>query len=250
MSYTVGEVAKLSHVSVRTLHHYDAIGLLVPSGRTRASYRLYTEADLERLQQVLFFRALGFALEDVARVLDDPAYDRRQALVEQRALLADKRDELAAMLALVDKTLEAFDKGVTMNPQEMFEVFGDFDPKEHEAEAKERWGETPAYAESARRTKRYTKDDWKRIQSEGEAVADAFAQAMAEGAAPTSERAMDLAERARLHIDQWFYPCSREMHSRLGEMYVHDERFAAYYEKRRPGLTAYVRDAIVAHGRR
>src|SRR6202046_4168345 len=100
--HTVGEVARLARVSVRALHHYDEIGLLVPSGRTESGYRLYTEPDLERLQQVLFFRELGFALEDVSRILRDPHFDRRQALLAQRAMLVEKGERLMAMVSLVD----------------------------------------------------------------------------------------------------------------------------------------------------
>src|SRR4051812_43314536 len=111
---TVGELAKLAHISVRTLHHYDEIGLLRPSGRSRASYRLYTEADLARLQQVLFFRALGFSLDDVARVLSAPDFDRKKALLAQRALLVREGRRLEAMVALVDKTLDALERNVAM----------------------------------------------------------------------------------------------------------------------------------------
>ena len=248
--HTVGEVAKTSHVSVRTLHHYDAIALLRPSGRSRAGYRLYTDLDLERLQQVLFYRELGFPLEDIARLLRDPKHDRRRALVGQRKLLAEKVDRMKAMLALVDKTLDAMEKGIAMNKEEMFEVFGEFDPKEHEDEAKRRWGKTDAYTESARRTKRYTKDDWKKIKAEADEILDAYGALKEKGAEASSVEAMDVAERARLHIDRWYYPCPRAMHAALGRMYVDDARFAAHYEKRAAGLAQFVHDAIAANAAR
>ena len=98
----------------------------------------------------------------------------------------------------------------------MFEVFGDFDPAEHEAEAEARWGETEAYKESARRTRRYTKDDWKRFKAESDAVNEAIAALMDEGVAADDPRAMDAVERHRLLIDTWFYPCPHEMHVQLG----------------------------------
>src|SRR5580700_8399316 len=146
--HTVGEVAKVARVSVRTLHHYDEIGLLVPSGRTESGYRLYTDSDLERLQQVLFFRELGFALEDVARILRDPDFDRRQALIAQRAMLVEKGERLKAMVALVDRTLDALGKGTVMNGEDMFDA--NFDQAPYEEEAKARWGKTDSYAESKR----------------------------------------------------------------------------------------------------
>ena len=132
----------------------------------------------------------------------------------------------------------------------MFEVFGDFDPAEHEAEAKERWGDTAAYKESARRTRRYTKDDWARFKAESDAVNEAIAALMDEGVAPDDPRAMDAVERHRLLIDTWFYPCPVEMHEQLGRMYVEDARFTATYEKIRPGMAEYLRDATAANARR
>jgi DNA-binding transcriptional MerR regulator len=250
MGHTVGAVAKLARASVRALHHYDEIGLLKPSARSRSGYRLYTDRDLERLQQILFFRELGFSLEDIARILNEKRFDRKKALVAQRALLLEKGERLRAMIALVDKTLDAIETGATMEPEEMFEVFGDFDPKAHEAEAEKRWGATDAYAESARRTKQYTKKDWKAVRDEMQAIGAAFAEALASGAKPGEPRVMDIAERARMQIDRRFYPCSRAMHVALGQMYVTDPRFAEAYERIRPGLAQFVCDAIRANGER
>src|SRR5258708_39401645 len=104
MAYTVGEVARMAGVSVRTLHHYDEIGLVQPSSRTDAGYRLYTPRDLERLQQVLFHRELGFALEEIARMLADPAFDRRRAPVARRALLGKRAGQAQTALTLIGKT--------------------------------------------------------------------------------------------------------------------------------------------------
>lgn len=250
MAMTVGDVAKLARLSVRALHHYDEIGLLVPSGRSESGYRLYTDQDLERLQQVLFYRELGLSLEDIKALLEDPAFDRRAALVAQRATLAEKAERLRSMLALVDKTLAAMEGTITMNREDMFEVFGGFDPARHEAEAEQRWGNTDSFKESQRRTKSYTKDDWTKLKAEGDAITERFARAFEAGQTPSDEHAMEIAEDARLHIDRWFYPCSHERHAGLGEMYVQDPRFAENYERRRPGLARFIRDAIKANAER
>ena len=247
MSWTVSEAAGLAHVSVRTLHHYDEIGLVSPARRSDAGYRLYGRDDLERLQQVLFFRELGFSLDEIREALDDPDFDRTEALVLQRELLTDKVEHLRAMIGTLDKAIEAQQKGVTMDEKDMFEVFGDEDPTQYEEEARERWGDTDAYKESTRRTKSYTKEDWLRIKADQEAVEAGLAEAMAAGLAPGSPEAMALAERARLGIDQAFYPCSHEMHRNLGAMYVADPRFAKHYDDRAPGLARYACDAIVAN---
>jgi DNA-binding transcriptional MerR regulator len=244
---TVGQVAKLAHVSIRTLHHYDQLGLLTPSGRSDAGYRLYTMADLERLQQILLSKELGFALDEIVDLLADPAFDRRDALLAQREAIVGQVARYEAMLALIDRTLLSLDGGITMAKQDMFAVFGDFDPADHQAEVEERWGDTDAFEESSRRTKSYTKEDWQRYKAESTQINADLAELVDAGVATDDPRAMDAAERHRLLIDRWFYPCSQEMHVGLGEMYVADPRFAANYETVRPGLAAYVCAAIKAN---
>ena len=250
LTHRVGQVARLAHVSVRTLHHYDEIGLLVPSGRSEAGYRLYTADDLERLQHVLFYREIGLGLGEIRDLMADRAFDHREALVAQRHLLTNQTHRLQGMIDLIDKTLAALDEGIPMGREEMFEVFGDFDPSEHDGEVKERWGETDAYEESARRTRRYTQGEWARFKAESDAVNADIAALMDEGIATGEARAMDAAERHRLLIDAWFYPCPQEMRVRLGQMYVADPRFAATYERIRPGMAQYVCDAIAANAAR
>ena len=250
MPWTIGEVARAAAVTVRTLHHYDAIGLLTPSARTAAGYRLYDVGDLERLQRILAYRSFGLSLDKIAALLDDPDVDPLDHLRTQHELLTERRDELNRMIEALEKTMEARKLGIQLEPEEMFEVFGDFDPTEHEAEVQERWGETDAYKESARRTAHYTKADWQRFKDEAEEINMAIAALIDEGIAPDDPRAMDAVDRARLQIDQWFYPCSREMHANLGEMYVADPRFTATYEKIRPGMARWMRDATAANATR
>jgi DNA-binding transcriptional MerR regulator len=160
-TYKVADVARLSGVSIRALHHYDAIGLLVPTGRTEAGYRLYNDADLLRLQQILIQRELGFPLEEIKRALDDPRFDQRQALVEQRRRLEEKAHALGAMLRAVDAALAVVGHDPEGDTMEMKELFGGFDPSQYEAEVEQRWG-GPALDESKRRVKGYTGADWKR----------------------------------------------------------------------------------------
>lgn len=247
MEHRVGDVARLARVSVRTLRHYDQIGLLRPSARSAAGYRLYAPEDLERLQQVLFYRELGFGLGEIRDLMSDPAFERRRALAEQRELLAGRARRLEAMLALIDRTLTTPRSGVHMTNEEMFEVFGDFDPSACEDEAAARWGDTDAYRESARRARGYTKEDWRRFKDENETIGVTIARLIDEGVAPGDPRAMDAVEQARLLIDRWFYPCARRMHAELGTMYVADPRFAATYEPIRRGMAEYMRAATAAN---
>ena len=140
--------------------------------------------------------------------------------------------------------------GIQLNPEEMFEVFGDFDPTEHEAEAQQRWGDTDAFRESRRRTSSYTKEDWVRMKADQEAVETQLLLAMQSGLGPTSTEAMDAAEAHRANISRWFYDCDYAIHRGLADMYVADPRFTANYDNRAAGLAAFVRDAIHANADR
>ena len=246
----VGEVAALAGVTVRTLHHYDRIGLLSPSGRTATGYRQYSPADLDRLHQALLYRELGFPLEEVATLLDDPSADPEAHLRRQHALLRDRLDRTTAMLAAVEKEMEARAMGISLTPEERFEVFGDGFSEDYEREAEERWGDTEAWAQSQRRTTAYTKDDWVRIKAEGEDIETGFAEALQSGVPADSARAMDLAEEHRQQISRNFYDCPPQMHAGLGRMYVEDERFTAHYEQRAAGLAQYVSEAVQANAAR
>jgi DNA-binding transcriptional MerR regulator len=243
-AYTVGELADLAGVTIRTLHHYDAIGLLGPASRTASGYRLYGHDELERLQQILLYRELDLPLDAITRIMLDPTFDRRAALVAQREQLAARGRRMAAVLAAIDTALDALAKGEPMNDTEMFEIFGDFDPGQYQAEVEERWGETDAYHESARRTARYTREDWKQIKAEGDAVTRELGERLAAGAGPGDQDVQALVERHRSQIDRWFYPCSLEMQVSLADMYVADPRFSATYDRQQPGLARFLRDAI------
>ncbi|ELS55265.1 putative MerR-family transcriptional regulator [Streptomyces viridochromogenes Tue57] len=250
VSYSVGQVAGFAGVTVRTLHHYDGIGLLVPSERSHAGHRRYSDADLDRLQQILFYRELGFPLEEVAALLDDPDADPREHLRRQHELLTARIEKLQKMAAAVEHAMEASKMGINLTPEEKFEVFGDKDPEQYAEEAEQRWGGTEAYAESQRRAARYTKEDWKRIQAEVNDWGERYTALVAEGESPTGERAMDMAEEHRGHIGTWYFECPYEMHRSLGEMYVADERFKAYYDSMREGLAEHLKEAILANAAR
>ncbi|WP_328385377.1 MerR family transcriptional regulator [Streptomyces sp. NBC_00400] len=247
MSYSVGQVAAFAGVTVRTLHHYDEIGLLLPGERNHAGHRRYGEDDLDRLQQILFYRELGFPLDEVGALLDDPHADPQEHLRRQHDLLTGRIGRLQEMAAAVEHAMEARRMNVRLTPEEKFEVFGDFDPDEYAAEAEERWGGTDAYKESQRRAATYTKDDWKRLTAEFDALHRRMADLLAQDVPADSEAAMNVAEEHRRFISGTYYDCPYEMHSGLGEMYVTDERFTATYEAIRPGLAVYMRDAMLAN---
>jgi hypothetical protein len=154
------------------------------------------------------------------------------------------------MVAAVEKEMEARSMGIALTPEERFEVFGEHDPEQYEAEVQERWGDTDAYAQSTRRAAAYTKEDWVRIKAEGDDLVRRMADALRSGVAPDSAPAMDLAEEARQQITRDFYDCGPEMHAALGRMYVEDERFTATYERVAPGLAQWVSTAVQANAAR
>lgn len=240
---TVGELAALTGITVRTLHHYDEIGLVTPSRRSPQGHRLYDDDDVVRLQQVLVLRALGLSLEAIADALSDRT-DRAALLREHRAALVAKRGELDAMLAAIEHTLSTLERPMTTDDlRQMF----DFDPSIYEAEAEQRWGDN--YKESARRTKGYGKAEWAQIAAEATAINERFVALMTEGAPPADPRVQAAVAAHRDHITRWFYPCSAEIHRGLGEMYVADERFTRNLDKTAPGLARYLSAAIATSPR-
>jgi MerR family transcriptional regulator, thiopeptide resistance regulator len=247
VDYTVGRVAEIAGVTVRTLHHYDEIGLLTPGDRSSAGYRRYDDADLERLQQILLYRELGFTLEEIGAILDDPDVEARTHLRRQHGLLRERIARLQEMVAAVEYMLEAHKVGMNLTPEEKFEVFGDFDPDAYAEEVEERWGDTDAYAESSRRTARYSKDDWLRIQQESGDLMARWLAAFDAGVPAESQQAMDLAEEHRQQITKHFYECTFEIHVGLAEMYIADPRFTKFYDDQRPDLAQYVHDAVMAN---
>lgn len=250
MNYSIGQVAKLARVTVRTLRHYDQTDLLHPSGRSEAGYRSYSGDDIENLQRILCYRQLGFPLDQIKTIIDDPETDPLEHLKRQHALLIERIKELQQMVATVEKIMEARTMGINLEPHEMLEVFGDTDPSIYHEEAEQRWGNTDAWAEAQRRVATYRKDDWKRMKVEFTTLMTKFVVAHTDGVELHGLRTMDLAEAHRQYLERWFYPCSYRMHCGLGDLYVNDPRFAAQFDKFTPQLASYLRDAIYANAER
>ena len=241
---TVGAVATLTGVSVRTLHHYDHIGLVVPSVRTPAGYRGYTDADIERLHLVLVYRAAGLPLDEIRTLLDDADADVVEHLQRQHALLSEQADRLQDTIKAVEELMNAHRKGIQLSAEEQAEIFGTTAfSEEYAAEAEQRWGDTDAWKQSQQRTARFTKADWVRIKADGDALLDALAEAKRAGVAPGSPQGNELAARHRASIEQ-FYDCDDEMQRCLVEMYLADERFTRYYDDVEPGLAQFLHDVV------
>ncbi|MFC0544452.1 MerR family transcriptional regulator [Kutzneria chonburiensis] len=247
--YTVGTAAELAGVSVRTLHHYDQIGLVKPSRRSDAGYRLYSDADVQALNRAVFYRELGLELGEIAELLADNAITDEDHLQRQRELLTEQISRFTAMVTVIDKELAARAAGIGLTPRQRREVFGQ-DFVAHADEAARKWGNSKEFVQRKQRTARYIQQDWTRLRTELAAINKGLAEAMINGLPPTDPKAMDLAERHRKHTDRWFHDCDHATHRELAEHYRNNERSGQNYDEMVPGLSRYVHDAIVANAER
>jgi len=243
---TVKQVAELAGISVRTLHHYDDIGLLSPAETSEAGYRLYSEDDLDVLQQILFYRELGFPLKTIKDVIHDPAFDRRQALLQHRRMLLEKRRHIDRLLETIDKTIQHLEGETDMTAEEKFEAFKEKLIEDNErrfgAEIREKYGEEQVEASNAK-LRGMSKADFDAVKKLEDEVQDLLEKAMAIGD-PASEEARRLVETHKAWLMHFWTGYSPEAHTGLADMCVADERFAAYYDQRVKGGAAFLREAI------
>ncbi len=248
MPYTVNDIAKLAGVTPRTLRYYDKVGLLTPSYRTEAGYRQYNEQDLATLQQILFFRELDFPLQKIIDILLNPSFDRAAALTLQHKFLEERAERYLTLAALAANTLANMKGDNTMSQQELFKGF-DYEAMQAQQaqyadEVNARWGDTDAYKVSKQRTAKMTKEDWAKFQQQQTDGLQALIACYQDNVAPSEARMQAVVEAARTLIDTNFYPCSPEFMRNLGQMYVDDPRFTAYYDNHVAGLAAYYNEAI------
>lgn len=222
---TVKEVCELAGVSARTLRHYDAIGLFEPSVRTDAGYRLYSEADMERLQQILLFRELEFRLSDIRKILEAPNFDRRKALEQQIELLELKRDHVDDLIELARSLVREERAKVS------FEAFDTSKMEEYAARAKASWGETREYAEYERKSAGRSHEEEAGVNEQLMALFEPFGRMAAEGVDPAGEEAVAQAKAVREFITEHFYTCSIEVFAQLGRAYGAGGEFTENIDK-------------------
>ncbi|MCP9622048.1 MerR family transcriptional regulator [Nocardia otitidiscaviarum] len=245
---TVGAVAALVGVTVRTLHHWDSIGLVSPSERSGSGYRLYTSADLARLHRVLVYRELGVPLTEIAALLEADADDALESLLRQRDHLRERIAELQRMSTALDRLIEARESGLLLSPEEQVAIFGgDWKPA-WVGEARERWGDTPQWAQYAEQSAQRSPEQWRNIVASVEALHAELAEAFRAGVAPGSAAAAELAERHRDSLCAYFH-CTHSMHVLLARGYTEDPGFAAYYDAMAPGLAAWLRAIVESNAR-
>ncbi len=249
MEYTVQKLGSLAGVSTRTLRYYDEIGILKPARINSSGYRIYGQEEVNRLQQILFYRELGVSLDSIKEIVTAPAFDGAAALREHRQKLLEKKTQLELLIANVDKTIALTEGRIKMTDKEKFEGFKqkmiDENEKKYGKEIREKYGNDTVEKSNAK-VKNMTQEDHDKVTKLAEQVMITLAEAFKTGdpAGETAQRAVDLHK-------QWltFYwsEYSKEAHAGLGQMYVDDERFTAYYDKEQPGTAAFLRDAILIY---
>ncbi len=236
----VKEVAELTGISVRTLHYYDEIGLLTPA-TTETGYRLYSNEDLEKLQQILFFRALDFSLKKIKTILEEPDFDRIEALNYQKEMLHEKKRRLDKMLTMIDKTIQNEKGEKTMTDQERFDGF-DFSQNPYEQEARERYGDE-VINRSKQKINSLSKDEKNKLGHSFDSIYRRLAD-LRDGSPEADE--------AQKAIHDWYeflngnvgYHYTLEAFEGLGQMYVDDERFTKNIDHYGEGLALFMRDAM------
>ncbi len=241
MGYTIQQLATLAGVSVRTLHHYDAIGLLKPSRLLSNGYRQYEEPELLRLQQILFFRELEFPLVEIKRIMHAPNYSAIAALQEQKRLLKHKQRRYDQLIQSLTKTIKSMQQQDQIQPEQLYDVWKDNDAKQYQEEVKDRWGNTEAYKQSQQRVSQLTKQQMEQLKADSKRHLQALADAMPKGIAHPDVQVLIANSHASVNF---FYDCSLEMFRNLGKMYVEDPRFTATYDAYAPGLAQFVHEAI------
>ena len=249
-SYTIGKLAQLSGVSVRTLRFYEEAGLLAPAREAENGYRRYTSEDVDRLQEILLLRHLGVAVRDIGPLLSRSAGERRQALSRHLAELRAERTRLDELIETVERTLAHLKGEMNMADNEKFEGFKrelvEDNERRYGTETRERYGNDAA-DESNRKMLNMSKDDyeaWRVLETE---ILDALADAVREGEDPAGPQGAHICELHRRWLSYTWPAYSPEAHRGLAESYVADERFRAYYDRATPGATDWLRDAILAH---
>lgn len=246
MEYTVQKLAMLANVSTRTLRYYDEIDILKPARINSSGYRIYGEKEVDRLQQILFYRELGVSLEEIKEIVTSPSFDAVTALKEHREKLLDKRKQLDILIENVDKTIGVRERGIIMSDKDKFKGFKkklvEDNEKKYGKEIREKYGDEAVNRSNAK-VNNMTQEEYDEVTKLGEEVLKTLKDAFKTGD-PAGELAQKAADLHRQWLSFYWDSYSKEAHAGVAQMYVADERFTAYYDKEQPGTAEFLRDAI------
>jgi DNA-binding transcriptional MerR regulator len=249
MEYTVQKLAKLAGVSSRTLRYYDEIGILKPARINSSGYRIYGVKEVDLLQQILYYRELEMDLEQISKIIHSPTFHPTEALEKHREKLLAKRDQMNRLIASVEKTIAATEGRIIMSDQEKFEAFKqniiDENEKAYGNEIRDKYGDE-AIDQSNAKLKGMSEQQLAKAEQLGEEILDVLSEAMKTGD-PASELAQKAADLHRQWLCIYWNQYTKEAHTGVAQMYVDDERFTAYYDKKLPGTAQFLRDAIFVY---
>jgi len=249
VEYTVQKLGLLAGISTRTLRYYDEIGILKPARINSSGYRIYGRAEVDMLQQILFYRELGVSLENIKEIITAPNFDGSQALREHRQKLVDKRKQLDLLITNVDKTIDLIEGKITMTDKEKFAGFKQKmiadNEKKYGQEIRAKYGDDRV-DQSNKKIKDMTQEQYAQVENLGASVIDMLKAALATGD-PAGDLAQKTADLHRQWLSFYWASYSKEAHAGIAQMYVNDERFTAYYDKEQPGAAAFLRDAILIY---
>lgn len=249
MEYTVHKLGQLAGISTRTLRYYDEIGILKPARINSSGYRIYGQLEVDRLQQILFYRELGVNLESIKRIITSPTFDGVKALMEHRDKLLEKREQLDLLIQNVNKSIDVTEGRIMMNDKEKFEGFKqklvDDNEKKYGKEIREKYGEG-AVNRSNKKVKGMSPEEYEEVTRLGEEVLETLYRAVKTGD-PAGELGQRAAKLHRKWLSFYWDSYTKEAHAGVAQMYVDDERFTAYYDKKQPGVAKFLRDAVLIY---
>lgn len=246
MEYTVQKLGRLAGISTRTLRYYDEIDILKPARINSSGYRIYGQSEVDRLQQILFYRELGINLEQIKEIITSPDFNSAKALKEHREQLLDKRKQLDLLIKNVEKSIALTEGRITMSDKEKFEGFKkdmiEENEKKYGKEARGKYGDE-AVNKANQKVMNMTEEDHKEVTRLSDELAKTLTEALKTGD-PSSEIAQKAADLHKQWLTFYWNSYSKEAHAGLAQMYVDDERFRAHYDKEQPGTAEFLRDAI------
>ncbi|MGI6405797.1 MAG: MerR family transcriptional regulator [Syntrophaceticus sp.] len=249
MEYTVKKLAHIAGVSTRTLRYYDEIGILKPARINSSGYRMYGQAEVDRLQQILFYKELGVSLDNIGEIINSPSFDRLTSLKEHREKLMEKRKQLDLIIANVNKTISSIERGINMDDKEKFEGLKqkmiDENEKDFGQEIRTKYGDEKVN-QANDMIKGMTKEQYAEWERQNSVVIETLINAMATGD-PAGELAQKTADLHRQWLEFTWDNYTKDAHARLAQMYVDDERFASYYDQHQSGAAEFLRDAILIY---
>jgi DNA-binding transcriptional MerR regulator len=246
MEYTVLKLSRIAGISTRTLRYYDEIGILKPARINSSGYRIYGQKEVDLLQQIMFYREMGVNLDTIKEIVTSRDFDEMKALQSHLVKLLAQRQELDQLIENVTKTLEYKKGSMKMEDKEKFNGFKKKLVEENEQkygkEIREKYGDRQV-DESNRKMLNMTEEQYAELEKLGQEVLDTLEAAFATGD-PAGELAQKTADLHRRWLSYTWNSYSKEAHAGLAQMYVDDERFTAYYDKKQPGMAAFLRDAV------